>query len=331
MKVARRTIDIELTNRCNATCSFCPREKTPRQGFMSEAVFEQALARVAELGDAARVTLTGLGEPMLHPQFLRFTEMALARGFSVDITSNGSRLTPELTTRLLDAGLQMINFSVSDLDDDYREVYGLPFATTRDNILEFVRQSRGRCHTKVTIIKHAGNAEQLEALTRYWQEQGLDEVNVFVEDNRGGSHEMPYLFLENRRYLRESVVLLREKIGSELCGVMFHSVFIGWNGNYYLCCNDWEKTVPLGHVDALAIEEIDQAKVDFNRRQCGVCQTCNRNPVNEIREVMLDREQGRRGPFALKNKLTSLQEMHWTQVWAPQLQVGNPVIAASSD
>ncbi len=39
------TIDIEITNRCNATCHFCPRDATPHQGIMSVETFDKALAR----------------------------------------------------------------------------------------------------------------------------------------------------------------------------------------------------------------------------------------------------------------------------------------------
>ena len=51
------TIDIELTNRCNAKCHFCPRDQTPHQGLMSPEVFEQALHRAVEYRDADAVAL----------------------------------------------------------------------------------------------------------------------------------------------------------------------------------------------------------------------------------------------------------------------------------
>ncbi len=64
------TIDIELTNRCNAKCYFCPRDQTPHQGLMSAEVFDQALVRAIEFREACkelhgrddvRISLCGLG------------------------------------------------------------------------------------------------------------------------------------------------------------------------------------------------------------------------------------------------------------------------------
>ena len=45
------TVDIELTNRCNAKCHFCPRDQTPHEGLMSRAVFDRSLARAVEFRD----------------------------------------------------------------------------------------------------------------------------------------------------------------------------------------------------------------------------------------------------------------------------------------
>ncbi len=306
MKIANRNIDIELTNRCNATCDFCPREKTPKQGFMSLDVFDQVIDRVLALGSHAKASLTGLGEPMLHPHFLEFVSHGIQRGLNVDIVSNGSRLTPALIMGLLDAGLKNVTFSVSDIGAAYDQIYGLPFEKTRDNILEFVRQSRGRCHVQITVVRHDGNAHQIDEITQFWQQAGVDYVHVTREENRGGSHDKPFQFLGNRTHWREAVDVLHNKGFTELCAIALYSVFIGWNGQYYLCCQDWEKKVPLGSVFDFSIEDMDPVKLAINRKQKGICQTCSMNPVNELREVLFDIDQGLRGRFAIANKVNSL-------------------------
>lgn len=306
LKIANRIIDIELTNRCNATCDFCPREKTPKQGFMSLEIFDQVINRVLEMGSHAKASLTGLGEPMLHPQFLEFVSHGIQRGLHVDIVSNGSRLNPQLTAGLLDAGLKSMTFSVSDIGEAYDQIYGLPFVVTRDNILEFIRQSRGRCHVQITVVRHDGNAPQIDEIVQFWQSAGADYVHVTREENRGGSHDKPFQFLGNRKHWDDAVDILHRKGLTELCAIAFYSVFVGWNGQYYLCCQDWEKKVPLGSVSDFSIEHMDAIKLAINRKQKGICQTCSMNPINELREVLFDVEQGLRGRFAIANKVNSL-------------------------
>ena len=75
------TIDLELTNRCNASCSFCPRDAMPQLGTMTPEIFEQALARCVEFAPIARktrnepvVVFCGTGEPLLNrniPNYVR--------------------------------------------------------------------------------------------------------------------------------------------------------------------------------------------------------------------------------------------------------------------
>ncbi|HNL92374.1 MAG TPA: SPASM domain-containing protein, partial [Pseudomonadales bacterium] len=79
-----------------------------------------------------------------------------------------------------------------------------------------------------------------------------------------------------------------------------------WNGQYYLCCQDWEKKAPLGSVFDFSIEDMDPVKLAINRKQKGICQTCSMNPINELREVLFDIDQGLRGRFAIANKVNNL-------------------------
>jgi MoaA/NifB/PqqE/SkfB family radical SAM enzyme len=275
---------------------------------MSMETFHKTVARIRELGSHAQVYLTGLGEPMLHPQFLECVRYGIEQGLAIGIASNGSRLTPELTAGLLEAGLPRMVFSVSDINEQYDEVYGLPFAVTRDNIIDFVRQSRGRCHVQITVVRHDGNAAQIDEIVRFWEAVGVDLVHVVREENRGGSHDKPFPFVGNSKHWREAVSALHNKGLTELCSLAFYSVFIGWNGQYYLCCHDWEKTVPLGHLDELSIEDVDALKLAHNRVQKGICRNCSMNPVNAVREVLFDIEQGhQRGQFAIANKINSLR------------------------
>lgn len=302
---------------------------------MSFDVFQKTVERIQELGSHAQVFLTGLGEPMLHPKFLDCVRYGIEQGLAIGIASNGSRLTPELTAGLLEAGLKRMIFSVSDIDADYDRIYGLEFSVTRDNIFDFIKQSRNKCHVQITVVRHEGNENQIDDIVRFWEQAGVDYVHVVREENRGGSHDKPFQFLNNKKHWREAVSLLNKKGLTELCSLAFYSVFIGWNGQYYLCCHDWEKTVPMGNIFEKSIEDIDQLKVAHIKVQKGICQTCSMNPINELREVLFDVEQGDRGQFAIANKINSmrngsLKQEAFTQVLQDS-NAGNRIIAVAED
>ncbi len=106
--------NIEITTCCNFSCRYCARTALhPAEQAMSLELFEQLLER---LPSAYRVTLVGLGEPLLHPQLVEFIALAKARGRRVGMVTNAQLLTPQRSTELLAAGLDSIAFSLDTLD-----------------------------------------------------------------------------------------------------------------------------------------------------------------------------------------------------------------------
>ena len=103
--------NIEITTRCNQACVFCARTAAspgpPRT--MSLATFRRVLDL---LPHAYRITLVGLGEPLMHPEVAEFVAEASAGGRRVSLATNAMLLTEDLARRLLAAGLAGIVFSL---------------------------------------------------------------------------------------------------------------------------------------------------------------------------------------------------------------------------
>src|SRR5579871_32940 len=114
------SIDLEVTNRCNAKCHFCPRDATPHQGLMSAEVFEQALRRSIDYRDLTReagwpdpgISLCGLGEPLLNPRVADYTRQVKQAGFRVTLSTNGALPDERRGGQLLDAGLDQVMVNV---------------------------------------------------------------------------------------------------------------------------------------------------------------------------------------------------------------------------
>lgn len=80
-KLVREVHQIELTTRCNLKCKYCPHwPELPRpKTDMTLEVFQQALALVRHYvarGTQGEVSLTGIGEPTLHPNFVEMLAQA---------------------------------------------------------------------------------------------------------------------------------------------------------------------------------------------------------------------------------------------------------------
>ena len=104
---------VEITNVCNRSCSFCPKTKRPAR-FLQEGDFAAILNRLRGWTEFLYFHL--MGEPLLHPELLRFLELAHGAGFRVILTTNGT-LLPRVGEGLLSApGLHKFNISLQSFE-----------------------------------------------------------------------------------------------------------------------------------------------------------------------------------------------------------------------
>jgi len=103
---------IEVTTRCNLRCVYCPspiqpqlRNQAPMD--MTRATFERALEWAVALNDRrdderGELSLTGVGEALLHPEFVDFVRLAREAlpGNPLVFSTNGLLLTDELCAKL---------------------------------------------------------------------------------------------------------------------------------------------------------------------------------------------------------------------------------------
>jgi len=76
------------TNDCNLHCSFCSCEDSDRKKFLTLEGMMKVLDVAGDRGTKA-VTITGGGEPLMHPQINEMISYARGRGIKVGLTTNG--------------------------------------------------------------------------------------------------------------------------------------------------------------------------------------------------------------------------------------------------
>ncbi len=284
---AALTIDIELTNRCNATCDFCPRDAMPHQGLMRPDVFDQSLARTVEFQTLGRrlptplaptVVFCGTGEPLVHRQAAQYVRRVRDAGIACQLSTNGALLSHERAVALLDAGLDWVNFNVSELDADYERVYGVPFARTRDNVDRFIALARGRCVVCIVVVDHRRDATHLRTVEEYWRSRGVDYVMRFGLVNRGGSLRVAAAALPAPRPDDRPAASGDES--APICAVPFMHLFVGYDGRYYLCSSDWRKEVSFGSVFETSFAAITADKLARVRSRRPICARCTLDPAN---------------------------------------------------
>jgi MoaA/NifB/PqqE/SkfB family radical SAM enzyme len=100
---------IEATNRCNLECRTCIRKIWDEPlGEMSSATFARIVDGLRSFSPPPTVFFGGLGEPLVHPDIIEMVGQAKALGSSVELITNGTLLTKDLSERLIEIGLDML-------------------------------------------------------------------------------------------------------------------------------------------------------------------------------------------------------------------------------
>lgn len=139
----------------------------------------QAFRRILDLlPHAYRITLVGLGEPLLHPEVVDFVAEAKSLGRRVALVTNALMLTPECAERLLGAGLDSIAFSLdaptSELANQVRAGTDLHKAITHIKGFNALAKATRPIARAVFAAVSMTTLPFLEALVRLVAELGVD-------------------------------------------------------------------------------------------------------------------------------------------------------------
>ncbi len=246
--------------------------------------FKATIQRIIEAGNNYRVGLCGTGDPSVHPEMCDFVTYAYEQGVSVEITTNGQLVTRDKAEKLLAAGLRKITFSVTGTDDVYEDIYNLNFEKTRQNILDFRDLAGDSCEIFINLVNYSEYSDKvnIKKLKQYWRNLGFENFEVMKITNRGGA--AGWVEVEGQLNSKERVYeLMGEYDIKGVCPIAFDTAIIGWDGNYYLCCHDWQHDVPCGHVQTHSVADAMQYKLNrFLNDIPEICPQCNLYPPNYL-------------------------------------------------
>lgn len=107
------TVEINPTELCNRTCSFCPRSDPnvyPNQNLnMAVETAEILKNQLVSAGYQGDIHITGYGEPLLNPDILEIIAV-MSENFHTELITNGDRLLKSVIThsQLKSVGLDLL-------------------------------------------------------------------------------------------------------------------------------------------------------------------------------------------------------------------------------
>ena len=232
-------IQIETTIYCNSSCDFCQQKLVNRRpAYMEEHLIHKIIDESAGRGITYRPFLQN--EPLMDKrleQIVRYIRRD--KTAKVEINTNGGLMSPELGQRLLDAGLDVVRFSIDGFSKEMAEkIRPLNFDRVRDNTRAFIESARKAaypCRVEVRMIDMELNRHERQDYLKYWSDLGA-EGKVVPLYNWPWSGQAGYV--------------------PARCPKIEHEMFFIADGRAVLCCWDSQARAVIGDISLTPLQEI---------------------------------------------------------------------------
>ena len=277
ISISNLVVDIEISSHCNANCYFCPRDSVPLLKHIELSVCEKVLDRLDALPVRPRLTFCGTGDSSVHPDIIFIVGRAVTRGYEVELVTNGIVVDRVFAEKLVNAGLQKISFSITEMGAAYEAIYKFPFERIVDNVLEFRKAAQEKCELRIHLIKELVSNRRLGKAREFWESKGIHHILFLDYTNRAGLLSLNNVDLDDGSFLKE----LRPHGVNGICPVPFKFIHIGADGTYYLCSHDFSRRVAFGHVSTHTIFESLALKLAYFQGDTAFCQSCTNFLANQ--------------------------------------------------
>ena len=234
-----------MTNRCNAACIMCPREKQTRdQGTMSMDMFKDVLEQLTDQ-DVEAVSLENYGEPYVDKFLFDRAAMIKDRGLKAYTITTGSllHLKDNITNTLkyFDK-LRISNYATTK--EVYEKVHKrLKFETVDKNLTDLF-SAREESDSNIRIEMYFLSLKENSHQTNDWihlNESRADFISIWKPHNWGDGRSYRKIDKSNRRS----------------CGRPFNGPLqVQWDGKIVPCCYDYNSQIVLGDLNEDTIDEV---------------------------------------------------------------------------
>ncbi len=260
-------INIDPSDKCNFQCKFCPTgdrelmKKTVGRNFgcLDFSLYKKIIDDLQEFEQQIKVIrLYKDGEPLLHPRFADMVAYAKQSPSvdRVDTTTNATLLRPELSKKIIDAGLDRINISIEGVNaQQYKEFSNatIQYEKLVENIA-FFYEHRKQCEM---IVKINGDIISEEEKELFLQTFGNITDGIFIESIMDC---WPTFEQKNVEVNQERGIYGQEITEVLTCPYPFYSFSINSNGTASICFLDWHRSLMIGDVNTSSVKDLWQGQ-----------------------------------------------------------------------
>lgn len=286
------SLHVFVSHRCNLKCGYClhslPPKKIKESGFqkniMDFSLYCRCLESARRFPERCKVLIfAGWGEPLTHPRIVEMVALAKRHSIAdrVEIVSNGTLLTRDLSKRLIDAGLDRIRISIQGLDSAaYRKVAGvdIDFPTLVERIAYFhSRRGKTKMYVKTVsaVVPSSDDQEKFHSIfSGICDEIAVEHIIPVIKDTHTEKFGSDF---DKRHCGGDAADVI-------VCPFPFYMSVVHPDGSYAPCCSS-ERPIHIGNVGESPLNEIwngDRlrafriAHLEGRRGDCAICRSCPR-------------------------------------------------------
>jgi len=212
-KCAPLHVEIGLTNACNHKCKFCTLDWiTHGKDFIDKDIMIEAIDDMYVLG-VKSIYFAGEGEPLLHKDAPIFIKLASKKGLKVSLSTNGDKLTKDLSKNILPY-LSWIRFSLDAVEQDtHTQLHGISGRLERilkniKDAVELKKELNLDIDIGVQFILMPENINEIINGAKLMKKIGVDNFQVKPCHDHPESSHSPVIFKYSHDYLEKKLMSL---------------------------------------------------------------------------------------------------------------------------
>jgi MoaA/NifB/PqqE/SkfB family radical SAM enzyme len=187
---------IEVNGGCNYTCQMCPQTNPGRsKNFLKKLSLEDFHYALEQVGHTEAIQLEGSGEPTLNSNLMDYIKLAKNYTDSVNIFTNGFRFKGDYMKRCVDAGLDLVRFSVIGYSPStYKDMMNVDaFDTILQNALELKNYTNRCTLSSYHLILDNDNINfEIDQYRKNFIDIVDAKATIWKQHNWSGMYDNPY-------------------------------------------------------------------------------------------------------------------------------------------
>jgi len=286
---------IDITNRCNAKCVWCPNPDLTNLGAMDMELYCKIIDDYGTRGGV--VTFGTFGEPLIDKHIKERIEYLkkYPKIHKIEVLTNGFFLNKKIVPVLLENGVG-VDISLDELDKEtFEDVKKMNFDIVRNNIVNFLKANENakqpvpiniRIKTMKTL-EETTEQELFKIIAAHECSVILNSIDDNIISNWAGKLDKE-AFMQKYRITNRIKTRFTHKRFNQMnkapCAQLWKWMVVYWDGSSVLCCADMFSQTVVGNLKSNSISEIWNGPVmkDFRKEMVNrgrfeipICQDCD--------------------------------------------------------